>query len=596
MKTNESNETKTTSKKLKKQKGFFSFTKKYYKLFMPFFIAMIVLVFLSTFFKVVQPKILNQLLISISKGQEWWIWIALMFLFLIFIGIITYISGIIGGKLGKKIEIEARKDTLNNLIKQDMSYFSDKKSGEMLTKVISDTSIVGNQAQMIPSKILSSIFTIFGESIILCWIDWRLFLVTIFCTMIVIFIVLISFSTLRKRMLEARKVVMEVNGKVSEKISTVSLIKSSGTEEKERNFFEKIHHKYYESNNKANNSISLMMTVMTVGITSISTIVIMSATLIYHNKIDKLFLILPSFLSGVMILVSPIIQMAQLSQGMAQGSTSATRLDELINSKTRIDILDDENKIHLENLDGDIVFKDVVFSYPEKPDSIILPKTTFTFEAGKSYAFVGETGVGKSTISKLLLRYYDPLKGNIFINGNINLKDVYVPSYLSKVGYVEQEPQVLSGTIIENVSYGLDNITKEDVVDACKKAKLDKIINSWTNKYETVIGERGITLSGGQKQRLVIARMFLKNPSLLIFDEATSSLDNIVESEINKELQILSKGKTTITIAHRLSTIQNVDKIIVLKKDKGIVQTGTFKELKSKKGYFKELYDAGLMK
>ena len=585
------------NKKSKKPGGFFKFTKNYYKKFKPYFFGMIFLVLFSSFLRVIQPKLLSALLQSVYSGESnWWIWIIIMFIVLFLIGVFTYLSGIIGGKLGKKVEIEVRKDTLNNLINQDMSYFSDKKSGETLTKVISDTSIVGDQSQRIPSQIFSAIFTMIGGIIVLLTIDLWLSLITLACTTFIILVVLFSFSMLRKRMMKVRKVITKINGEVSERISTVSLIKSSGTEEKERKFFEKIHHKYYESNNKANNAISLMMTLMTAGIMSISTIVIMSATLMYHDSPDgKLFLILPPFLSGIMLLISPIIQMAQLSQGMAQGSTSSTRLSELINSKTRIDLLNDDNKIHLEELSGNIVFKDVVFSYPEKPGVIILPKTTFVFEKGKSYAFVGETGVGKSTISKLLLRFYDPLEGDIFINNDINLKDIYMPSYLNKVGYVEQEPQILYGSIINNVSYGMDNISEDDVILACKKAKLDKIIESWPNKYKTILGERGITLSGGQKQRLVIARMFLKNPSLLIFDEATSSLDNIVESKINKELSELSKGKTTITIAHRLSTIKNVDKIIVLKKDKGIVETGTFKELSSKKGYFKDLYDAGLM-
>ncbi len=594
MKKNNSNNTIKTNGE--KPVGFFKFVGRYYKTFLPFFIGMIVVVFISSILRVLQPKMLNELLKSIFDSDgTWWIWIVAMFIILFFIGIFTFASGIIGGKLGKKIEIEVRKDTLNNLIKQDMSYYSDKKSGETLTKVISDTSIVGDQAQRIPSQIFSAIFTMFGGTIVLITIDPWLSLITISCVVIIIFVVFISFSILRKRMMKVRKVITKINGEVSERISTISLIKSSGTEQRERNFFEKIHYKYYESNNKANNSVSLMMTVMTAGIMSISTIVIMSAVLMYRDEPEKLARILPSFLSGVTLMISPIIQMAQLSQGMAQGSTSASRLDVLINSKTRIDLLNDDNKIHIENLSGDITFKNVVFSYPEKPDTVVLPKTTFTFKEGKSYAFVGETGVGKSTISKLLLRYYDPTNGEVLINGNLNLKDVYMPSYLSRVGYVEQEPQILYGSINDNVSYGLDNVNEKDIIEACKKAKLDSIINSWPKKYETILGERGLTLSGGQKQRLVIARMFLKNPSLLIFDEATSALDNIVESEINQELEKLSKGKTTITIAHRLSTIKNVDTIIVLKKDKGIVETGTFKELTSKKGYFKDLYDAGLM-
>ncbi len=579
---------------------FFSLLKKYYKQNLGFVIGMLLLVFFSTIIRVIQPKLIEQLLTSIIQEGDWWIWVIVMTIVLILIGVLTFFSNWIGGKLGKKIEIEVRKDTLNNLVKQDMSFYSDKKSGEILTKLISDTAVIGDQSQRIPTQLLSALFTMIGSAIILFTIDVNLTLITLGLTILIMIVVVFSFSLLRKRMMRVREVMTEINGDVSEKITSISLIKASGTEQKERNMFERIHRRYYESNNKANNATALMITLMTAGIMSISTIVIISAALLYNgpgpNGMQKLLIVLPSFLSGVTLMISPILQMAQLSSGFAQASNCSERIIKLNESKTRIDVLNSDNKTIIDSLKGDIVFEDVVFSYPEKPENIILPKTSFVFKAGKSYAFVGETGVGKSTISKLLLRFYDPLSGDIFINGDLNLKDVYLPSYLSKVGYVEQDPQILYGTVKDNVAYGLDDITDQMVIEACKKAKLDKVIESWPEKYETILGERGFSLSGGQKQRLVIARMFLKNPSLLILDEATSALDNIVESEIGEELKNLSKGRTTVTIAHRLSTIKDVDQIIVLKKDHGIIEQGTFEELISKSGYFRDLYNAGLMK
>lgn len=583
--------------KNKSNSSFFKLVLDYYKKYKVFFILMLVFVLLASISRIIQPKILNQLLETIyfdNSNIEWWGWASIMLGFLVLVAIFTFISNWIGGKLGKRIEVETRKKAISNLMNQDMSYFSSNKSGETLTKVISDTSIIGDQSQRVPSQVLSAIFMVFGGAIVLFTIDWKLTLVTIGVTFAIMAIIIFSFSTVRKRMLFTRSVVTKVNGEVSDKIGAIGLIKASGTEALENKHFNLIHEDYYQSNNKVNISLSLVMTAFTAGVMSISVIVIITSVFLYHNDPVEL-LVLPSFLSGVGLMVSPIVQMAQLSQGLAQATASAERLDELLNKETRINLLDQKDKVEIKNLDGDIVFRNVEFAYPEKPNEIILPKMSFTFEKGKSYAFVGETGVGKSTISKLLLRFYDPTSGDVFINNDINLKDVFMPSYLRKVGYVEQDPQIIYGTIKDNIAYGMEDVSDKEIVEVCKKAKLHSIIETWDKKYDTILGERGITLSGGQKQRMIIARMFLKNPDLIILDEATSALDNIVESEINEQLSELSKGKTSITIAHRLSTIKNVDKIIVLKKGKGIVEVGSFKELKDKDGYFKDLYEAGMM-
>ena len=407
---------------------------------------------------------------------------------------------------------------------------------------------------------------------------------------------MLSFKTITKRMWRARKEITEVNGEVTDKLNVISLIKSFGSEKKEKKKFEEIHEEYYKASKKVVVFSTLIGTLITAGISSLSLIVIAFATYFYQDKPIILVTILPSFLSGVSLLAYPIVRISILVSGLAQGSSSSIRINELLELNTKVDVLDNIDKIYIKNLKGDIKFENVVFAYPEKPENIILPKTSFTFKEGMSYAFVGKTGVGKSTISKLLLRFYDPQKGKITINDGLDIKKVYLPSYLEHVGYVKQEPVILFGSIKDNIKYSFEEASNKQVIEACKKAKLHKIIMSWPDQYDSVIGERGVLLSGGQKQRLVLARMFLKNPSLLILDEATSSLDNIVESEINNELKLLAEGRTTIIIVHRLSTIQDVDQIIVLKNDEGIVEVGTFEELIEQDGYFQKLYKAGLMK
>ncbi|ARU91388.1 ABC transporter ATP-binding protein [Spiroplasma clarkii] len=273
------------------------------------------------------------------------------------------------------------------------------------------------------------------------------------------------------------------------------------------------------------------------------------------------------------------------------------RLYQIIDSEPRFDAhyYNDAAKI-VTSLDQDIILKDIVFKYPEDPSKTVLPAFNFTFKKGKSYAFVGETGSGKSTISKLLLRFYDPTEGQILINGDTNLKDVKLKSYLDLVGYVEQEPQIIFGTVKDNIKYTTPWKTDEEIIAAAKKVNLHDLIMSWPHQYDTILGERGFMLSGGQKQRLVIARMFLKDPQVLILDEATSALDNIVEKEVQAELEKLMVGRTSVSIAHRLSTIKNCDQIIVLAPGQGVVQVGAFDELRNQPGHFKNLYEAGLMK
>lgn len=299
-----------------------------------------------------------------------------------------------------------------------------------------------------------------------------------------------------------------------------------------------------------------------------------------------------SFVVGMNILVMPILNLVRTFNNLASTSTSTSvmRIHDLMEVQSLIDA--NENG---ESIDGNIIFKDINFAYPNALEKIILKNFNYEFAPGKSYAFVGETGVGKSTISKLLLRYYDPTSGEIFINDEKLLKEVNLKSYLNFVGYVEQEPQILYGTFFDNVRYGKFDASDKEIYEACKKAELHHFIESLPKKYDTLLGEKGFILLGGQKQRLVIARMFLKNPQLLILDEATSALDNIVEKEIQRNLDHLKQGRTTFIIAHRLSTIKNLDKILVLEKDKGVVQTGTFNELKKVEGRFKNLYEAGLI-
>ncbi|ARU90951.1 ABC transporter ATP-binding protein/permease [Spiroplasma clarkii] len=407
-----------------------------------------------------------------------------------------------------------------------------------------------------------------------------------------IFLVLIV-KNYRKRFGVIRTIITDINGDVTDKIGSIKLVKSSGTRLYEEERIKKIHLPYIKNFKPVAKTGGWLITVLIISDVVIALATIASTIFIFGDK-DPIYFtaLITPFVAGLTALTRPLWQISGIIPGISRASTSTQRIYEVVRSESLLsENIKDGIKFNQEI--NNISFQGVSFAYPEKIEKLILPPTSLVFEKGKSYAFVGETGSGKSTISKLLLRFYDPTIGTIKIN-DLDLKTLNLHSYLRHVGYVEQEPQILYGDVYENVRYGIFEATNDDVVAACKKAGLHDLIESWPQKYTTILGEKGTLISGGQKQRIVIARIILKNPDLLILDEATSALDNIVEKVIQKELEKIMVNKTTIVIAHRLSTIKNVDKIFVLGPNaQGIVQTGTFLELTKVEGHFQKLYKAG---
>gem|GEM_PF-293253 len=397
----------------------------------------------------------------------------------VFSGAAAYGSNILSGVMGKNIEIELRNKTLTKLLHQDMSYYSDKKIGEILTKIISDTQIIGDQSQNILISMITALFTFFGSLTLMFLIDVILTSIVLGLTVLILVSILATFGIMKKLTFRVRKVITEINGVVTDRIASVKLIKSSGTENDEKKLFTEVHKNYYKKSLTAIKTQASLITVFVTGISSIQIVLVVVAALIYRDNPTYLAVTLPAFVSGVGIMISPISQLTRIIIELVQGSTSAVRINEIIQLSPKFNSnYANGDGIYIDNISEKIIFENVEFIYPEKPKKIILPKFNFIFEHGKSYAFVGETGSGKSTIAKLLLRFYDPSQGRILINGTTDLKDIHLASYLDKVGCVEQEPQILFGTVLENIKYGRFNATDEEAVEVAKKAELHDLIMS----------------------------------------------------------------------------------------------------------------------
>ncbi|QGS51657.1 ABC transporter ATP-binding protein [Spiroplasma tabanidicola] len=524
--------------------------------------------------------------------QQWiYFGIGMFFLFVV----AEFLTNITAGIFSKKLEIDLRKAALKHLVDIDISYYSRNQIGLIMTRVIGDSQGIGDAFNMFYLTFIWMLGSVFSTIAIMLSIDTTLAWIAIGLLVVMLIIICIMFLYFRRANVIAFDVRQNIDADIIDRLINIRLVKSTGSENFESNRNKELHKKYEERKNHAvvwQGALNVFNGVM---ISLLPIIMLIICIYLYQGKmpIKEFSSLTVTFISASTNFLINLSVLTQILRGMMWMSNCAMRLNYIFDEKTIIHFIDDPVKIKtIETIE----FKNVSFNYPESPHVKVLPTINISFEKGKSYAFVGETGVGKSTIAKMLLRFYDVTTGELLING-INIKNLDLANYLSHVGYVEQEPQILYGTVMDNLKYSLGwEATHEKAIEASKKAKLHDFIETLPDKYDTILGERGFMFSGGQKQRLIIARLFLKNPELLILDEATSALDNIVEKEIQSELDELMKNRTTIVIAHRLSTIKNVDKVIVLERNEGITQIGSFDELKVTPGRFQKLYNYGLLK
>ncbi|WP_143314636.1 ABC transporter ATP-binding protein [Clostridium sp. HBUAS56017] len=562
-------------------KKFVSFYKPYKKLFFIDLIAALVAAGCDLVYPMMTKELVDN---SIPNKEMRMIIVFAITLIILFIikAICGYFMQYWGHVVGVRMQGDMRREIFNHLQRLPNTYFDNNKTGDIMSRIINDLMEISELAHHGPEDIFISIVMLLGSFGILCTINIPLTLI------IFAFIPIIVIFTMkqRKRMndsfLKTRVKTGVVNASLENSISGIRVSKAFVSHEFEEAKFEEGNKNFINAREKAYKVMAEYFSGATFSIDILNYVALIIGGLFTFNNIIGLGDFF-AYLLYIKIFTDPIKKLINFMEQFQSGMTGFQRYMEILSEDRE---KEKKGAKDLVDVKGQITFKDAEFSYE---DNKILGGLSLNIEEGKMLALVGPSGGGKSTFCSLIPRFYDLDKGDILID-NKSIYDITIKSLRENIGIVQQEVFLFTGTIKENIMYGNFEASDEEVYEAAKRANIHEFILSLDEGYDTYIGERGVKLSGGQKQRISIARVFLKNPPILILDEATSALDNTTEYYIKKSLDELCKGRTTIVVAHRLSTIRNADEIIVLT-DKGIEEKGTHEELMKLGGIYKELHN-----
>ena len=568
-------------------KQFFSYYKPHRRLFLIDFFSAIVVAVLELAFPVAVQWFIDALL----PTGEWDVIVKVSVLLLLVYVLSTFLQFIVnylGHQLGINIETDMRQELFNHVQKQSFRFFDNTKTGHIMSRITNDLFDIGEFAHHGPEDFFIAIMTFVGAFIIMFTVNPTLAILVAVIVPLLIILIVYSNRKMNRAWKEMYGKIADVNGRVEDSVSGIRVVKSFTNEKFEmcrfqtqNALFRKAKLTAYKVMAGTHSSIYMLTRLLTL------IVLVVGAWLSFTGRLTYGELV--SFVLYTNVLIKPIDKITALLEMYPKGMAGFKRFRDLLSEEPEIKDKSDAKKVSA--LKGDIVFQNVDFCYEGKKQ--VLKNISFSIQAGQTVAFVGPSGAGKTTICSLIPRFYDVDQGSITIDG-VDIRDMTQRSLREQIGIVQQDVFLFTGTIRENIAYGKLDASFEEIQEAAKRAHMDSFIQDLSEGYETQIGERGLKLSGGQKQRLAIARMFLKNPPILILDEATSALDTETEKIIQKSLEELSENRTTIVIAHRLATVRNADQVFVVT-PKGIEEQGTYDELIKKGGILANLHQVQMI-
>jgi len=567
-------------------KKFFSYYKPYLKLYL----SILVCAFLVSTITLVFPLLVRYITKDVLEGNMssalndvYWIG-GLMLVLVTIQNLGNFFVDYKGHVVGARMERDMRSELFSHMQKLSFSFYDQEKTGQLMSRITNDLLLLSELYHHGPEDYIKYLVRFIGAFAILFFINAPL-TIAVFCFLPLLGAFTLYFNKVLNQALKRNKErIGDINSQVEDSLSGIRVVKSFANENVEIEKFNRENNRFLDSRKETYkaeayfyNGVETLLQLITI------TVIIFGSTKIVNNEIDLADLI--TFLMYINFMIEPIQRLTHMSTQFQEGVTGFQRFMEIMNLKPVIE--NSPNAIIFDEVQGKIEFKDVSFQYDENLDHILV-NISLHVQPGEYVALVGASGAGKTTLCSLIPRFYDVTDGELLLDG-INIRDIDLHSLRNAIGIVQQDVYLFAGTVIENIRYGNPTASEEEIITAAKHAYAHDFIMSLPNGYHTEIGQRGVKLSGGQKQRLSIARVFLKNPSILILDEATSALDNESETFIKESLESLAKGRTTIVIAHRLSTIRNAGRILVLT-DEGITEQGTHDELLTNGGVYKQLY------